>query len=566
VERLDFELEISPGPPDHFVVTARSEFGEVSSPFSLRLDPWQVHERANALQRHLLVGPGVSGTSTEDHELARRFGRELFDAALPPGPVRERFEAARDAALLRGVDLRVILRTGAPGLAALPWDLMFSDDPRTVGDRRMPVVRYAAHEVADHPPRLPNRIRILGLTPFPPSQSAGVMDVERDWLARALRESSASGRVELRWLTNGTWQEVQTALLEGPWHVIHFFGHGGFDEERGEGFLYVRDETGETTRLAAKALGRLVGDQRALRLVILKSSVGVADGSLDVFASTAATLLDRGCPSVVTLPLRIPDGAAAEFDRSVYSAIAEGEPIDSALAAAMASMARAAPSGFAWVAPTLFTRVYTGAVFEVSKPRTEKAPPKREASRPPDRKAQPPGAAQRTGPPPSAPSASVSAPADIKVQKGHPGLVDGLSHGGYIPTWFGAVLGAVAALALMQTIDLAGVVDTVAKTFWPTFNRTDIVDLVHRQGIHLGVWIATVAGAKLALDLFQVSDRRWTVFLLGLLAIFLVGSAPGLDNARLLDVNQVGPPLVLGVVAIVFVARATTRLGRQHRI
>ncbi len=34
-----------------------------------------------------------------------------------------------------------------------------------------------------------------------------------------------------------TWAGLHEMLLAGPWHVLHFIGHGDFDPDRDEGVL-----------------------------------------------------------------------------------------------------------------------------------------------------------------------------------------------------------------------------------------------------------------------------------------------------------------------------------------
>ena len=43
-----------------------------------------------------------------------------------------------------------------------------------------------------------------------------------------------------------TSSELEDALDEGPWHVFHFIGHGGYDRAANEGTLALADETGRT--------------------------------------------------------------------------------------------------------------------------------------------------------------------------------------------------------------------------------------------------------------------------------------------------------------------------------
>ena len=209
-------------------------------------------------------------------------------------------------------------------------------------------------------------LRILGLVAATPDLPNLDVDRERQRLEIALREPIERGQVELHWLPTGTWRDLQAALLQGPWHIFHFIGHGGFDELRGEGFVYIPDESGRATRLSSTGLGRLLGDHDPMRLAILNSCEGARGDAIDVFSSTAATVVQRGTPGVVAMQYQITDRAAIEFSRSFYTAIAGGVPIDAGLAVARKSISLEIPGTLEWGTPVLFMRAHDGVLFEVA--------------------------------------------------------------------------------------------------------------------------------------------------------------------------------------------------------
>ena len=54
-------------------------------------------------------------------------------------------------------------------------------------------------------------------------------EAERRKLSQALAEPIADGRIQLSWLMQATWENVQDEMLSGTWHVLHFIGHGDYD-------------------------------------------------------------------------------------------------------------------------------------------------------------------------------------------------------------------------------------------------------------------------------------------------------------------------------------------------
>ena len=84
--------------------------------------------------------------------------------------------------------------------------------------------------------------------------------------------------------------------------VLHFIGHGGIDRTTGQGYRALADEDGgETYRLSAVALGRLLRDHYPLRLAVLNACEGARGDARNVFAGTAAALVRAGLPAVVAM-------------------------------------------------------------------------------------------------------------------------------------------------------------------------------------------------------------------------------------------------------------------------
>ena len=106
-------------------------------------------------------------------------------------------------------------------------------------------------------------------------------------------------------------------MRQGPWHIFHFIGHGGFDPDSG-GLIVLADEAGRRQDLPALSLARLLDGHRWLKIVLLNSCEGARGSESDIFSSTAAQLVRRGIPAVLAMQYEITDQAAIEFARSFY--------------------------------------------------------------------------------------------------------------------------------------------------------------------------------------------------------------------------------------------------------
>ena len=386
---LDFEVEVSAAEAGEYEVQVRSEFGEATGRMRLPFDSLALENRLQALQIALLRSGWASRrVASPEEETVERFGRELFDALFRDGPVLGRFEAARDGAWRREAGLRLKLRITAPELAALPWEYLYdsSQSDFLALSVTTPVVRFVPIARPIRPLAVRPPLRLLGLIAGSDDLPGLDTERERQRLETALKPLIDRELIDLTWLIGGTWRELQDRLLHGTWHVFHFIGHGGFDAVRGEGFIYLPDESGHASRLPATGLGRLLGDHDALRLAILNACEGARADKLDVFSSTAASLVRRGTPAVVAMQYEITDRAAIEFSRSFYTAVASGRPIDAALAVARTSISLEIPGSLEWGTPALFMRSPDGVLFDLAEPLAKPAvvaPMERVVDRPP---------------------------------------------------------------------------------------------------------------------------------------------------------------------------------------
>ena len=140
-----------------------------------------------------------------------------------------------------------MLRLDAPELAGLPWEAMY--DP-SMGRVRVPAASAGpACPVAAVPPPLAVGCPCGSSAWSRPRSGLAPLDTgrERDQLTLALAGLAGQGLAELAWAPTANWGGLHEMLLAGPWHVLHFIGHGDFDPDRDEGVLALTARTGERT-------------------------------------------------------------------------------------------------------------------------------------------------------------------------------------------------------------------------------------------------------------------------------------------------------------------------------
>jgi len=298
-----------------------------------------------------------------DKETAQSYGELLFDAVFK-GTIRDclvksRVSAIRDKAILR---LRLFLNR-APELGALPWEYLFSRDfglffgydsrPNTV------IVRYLdlPEEIEDLTVKSPLRVLVMVAKPSDAEQLK--VDLEWQQLQESLAELQSQNLVELELLPKATLAALYECLTnqpeDRPFHVFHFIGHGLFDPTTAEGKLLLEDEeqrgepvSGETLGVALKGHG--------IRLAVINACEGARISKTDSYLGLAPCLLrDAVIPAVIAMQFKITDQAAIAFARHFYGAIADGRPVDEALALARRKM-YLEKHFVEWAVPVLYMR------------------------------------------------------------------------------------------------------------------------------------------------------------------------------------------------------------------
>ena len=313
------------------------------------------------------VRNGVQSRSVafESPELnrARTFGQQLFSALMERG-IGELYRAASAHARAAGQGLRLVLSLGdAPELARIPWEFLY-DQPNFLSVSHTPIVRYFDLPRRSQALELALPLRILGVVSSPADAEPLDADSERRKLGEALRPLIDAGAVILDWLSEPRLEGLVRMLRSGDYHILHFIGHGGVDSTSREAVLLMEDESGRARAVSGTQLGTIIGDTRSLRLVVLNTSEGARNSLDDPFAGVAASLIERAIPAVIGMQFEITDRAMILFASELYSALAEGQPVDAAITEARLAI-YADENDVEWATPVLYSRVSDGRLFDI---------------------------------------------------------------------------------------------------------------------------------------------------------------------------------------------------------
>jgi tetratricopeptide (TPR) repeat protein len=315
-------------------------------------------------------------------------GERLFEALFPPEVLRlyERSLAQAKGSPETGLRIKLMLDPSDPelaGLLDLPWEeLRQPGMPDFLAlSRWHSIVRYLMVPRPVQAAKRPPGLRILTLAASPRCLASLDLDRERRNLVEALRPAAG---VEIVEAAAPTLAGLRQTLLAGECHVLHFMGHGSFDQEAGGGVLYFETEGGDADPVGGEDLANKLAGFPTLRLVVLNacqsarnSEGSERDGAAYPFGGVAASLVMGGLPAVVAMRSPISDAAAIAFSRTFYQRLALEDPVDAAMVEGRQAIHSEAAERAEWAVPALFMRTKEGELFPA-----ENLPPEKYPKRP----------------------------------------------------------------------------------------------------------------------------------------------------------------------------------------
>ncbi|MDZ7399228.1 MAG: CHAT domain-containing protein, partial [candidate division KSB1 bacterium] len=212
----------------------------------------------------------------------------------------------------------------------LPWGLAI--DPHSGHELyRVPQLFLSRTSCADERPpapalRAPLKILVMISAPLdlPQRYRLNYEDEELSIL-KSFAELKKSGQVQIDFTENGSLFALRQKIDRNDYHILHFSGHGNYDEKTGIGTLLLEDDltlTMEETDGAAFATALLKPGHK-IPLVVL-SSCKTSQGN---FAGVAASLLQKGIPGVVAMGMSIVDAYATAFTAHFYKRLADRKTV-----------------------------------------------------------------------------------------------------------------------------------------------------------------------------------------------------------------------------------------------
>jgi CHAT domain len=338
---LDIVVVISPGPDGAYAIRAASdEFGQRNStiklPFTLEKLSRAVLNMARQIGTITPKANGSQAAGASDHKSAEDFGVELFNTPFQD-QIRDLLVLAQGLAQSSadtGVRIRLSMDLQAPGMAkvaSLPWELMCRgrDETPMALSTQTTLVRALDVMGKTEPALFVAPLRIMVVMSNPDATTKLDLEKERKQI-EATWGSLLNVKVDF---VSPVAAEIRKRLRATKYHVIHYMGHGDFDDDDGVGILLLEKEDKSADRITGDEFARWLMDE-PLRLVFLNACKTGTTGERSgphPFAGVAAALIRQRVPAVVAMQFPISDPAAILFARTFYECILQGAPVDAAV-------------------------------------------------------------------------------------------------------------------------------------------------------------------------------------------------------------------------------------------
>jgi len=284
-----------------------------------------------------------------------RFGGQLFET-LFQGNVRRLYDEARSRQRERKLDL--VLTSMIPWIAEKPWEFAYDTVRESfLATEEIHFVRNVLTAVPAEPivPCVgPLRILVASAQPVGFGQLS--IPQEEEVIRRGFEPLVEAGLVTIDVLPRATPAAIHGYLSTGEYTVVHFIGHGVFDDARGEGCLVFEDSRGGAFNLGERSV-REIFCQRGVSLVFLNACQSGTGGRADFNKGVAQALVAHGLPALVANQYSVLDSSATSFAQHFYWSLAQGMTIgESAREARIAVNYSMHGEIIDWAVPVVYAR------------------------------------------------------------------------------------------------------------------------------------------------------------------------------------------------------------------
>jgi len=283
-----------------------------------------------------------------------RYGQKLYNDLFGKDGKFQKYISKHEH-LQNEIEVVLRLHSTASELWNIPWEYAHDGEKFLAIEGNYKFVRQPMdtefERKLDDLQEIPHPLRILVVISDPQYIAPLNIDQEVRNIKLAVKEAEARGLIEVDFVEEGTLHNIDIALHDHEYHVLHYIGHGGTSQEGS--FLVLEDEEGKPKPAFIRDLLPVIRTAPSLRLVFMN---GCQTGRIDETEamSGVATGLMQFIPAVVAMQFSINDRSAQLFAEAFYGAIGRGATLEEALHSSRHVMHQHNPKMADWAVPALY--------------------------------------------------------------------------------------------------------------------------------------------------------------------------------------------------------------------
>ncbi len=269
-------------------------------------------------------------------------GIEFFEAILPPGSdERQVYERALYLRQTFADALYVVFEPedDLGRLSPIPWELLH--DGRVALGRGFLGLKYPIYRrlrSVTSPGQVAGRIQKALVVAADPTEQLGELDAEVDWLVAALKAAKIA-QVDVRRPTDSDVSDpeaIKRLIRDGGYHLLHFTGHGQFDDTDPSRSRLVLGRPKERDKeLTAAALAEVARESDLVLVFLSACEVGLMveqEASQPWKEAGIVDALTRaGVPAAVGMRWQVGDQNSHTLAQTFYTELLSGKPAERAL-------------------------------------------------------------------------------------------------------------------------------------------------------------------------------------------------------------------------------------------
>ena len=223
--------------------------------------------------------------------------------------MRRLYDEARSRQHGRKLDF--VFTSMVSSIAEKPWEFAYDASRRSfLATEDIHFVRNVLTAIpADVIPPRAGPLRILVASAQPAGFGRLSMEQELEVIRRGFDPLIEAGLAEVEVLPRATPSSIHARLSTGSFTIVHFIGHGVFDDKTQEGSLVFEDTRGGEYLLGERSV-REIFCQRGVTLVFLNACQTGSGGRADFNKGVAQSLVAHGLPALVANQYSVLDSSA----------------------------------------------------------------------------------------------------------------------------------------------------------------------------------------------------------------------------------------------------------------